>query len=198
MPLYGDLHVHTKYSFDAYVFGVTASPSDAYRYAKGEGIKHPMGYEMKLREPLDFYSVTDHGFYMGMIQAYADTSSDMSKNEWTKPMHNLNRPENLNVESAAERSNIFSSVLANAIIQPNPWWHPDTLKAWFTKNTQRALNSFDYDIHKSAWSDIARSANEHNDPGHFTAFIGYEFTTSTDTEGGNLHRNVIFNSSIAH
>ena len=70
------MHVHTKYSFDAYVFGVTASPDDAYKYAKGEGIKHPLGYEMKLREPLDFYSVTDHGFYMGMIQAYADTSTE--------------------------------------------------------------------------------------------------------------------------
>jgi hypothetical protein len=61
-PYYGDLHVHTKHSFDAYIFGVTATPNDAYRYAKGEGIMHPMGYEMKLQEPLDFYSVTDHGF----------------------------------------------------------------------------------------------------------------------------------------
>ena len=81
-PYYGDLHVHTKYSFDAYVFGVTASPDDAYRYAKGEGVKHPLGYEMKLKEPLDFYAVTDHGFYMGMIQAYADSSTDISQNEF--------------------------------------------------------------------------------------------------------------------
>ena len=196
-PYYGDLHVHTKYSFDAYVFGVTASPDDAYRYAKGEGVKHPLGYEMKLREPLDFYAVTDHGFYMGMIQAYADTTTDISQNEFAEPFHNLNRLDNLTVESAGERSNIFSSVLGATIIQPYPDWHPKLLKAYLTRNTQSALQSFDYDIHKSAWADVARSANEHNDPGHFTTFIGYEFTTSTDIEGGNLHRNVIFNSSKA-
>ena len=196
-PYYGDLHVHTKYSFDAYVFGVTASPDDAYRYAKGEGVKHPLGYEMKLREPLDFYAVTDHGFYMGMIQAYADTTTDISQNEFAEPFHNLNRLDNLTVESAGERSNIFSSVLGATIIQPYPDWHPKLLKAYLTRNTQSALESFDYDIHKSAWADVARSANEHNDPGHFTTFIGYEFTTSTDIEGGNLHRNVIFNSSKA-
>ena len=196
-PYYGDLHVHTKYSFDAYIFGVTASPDDAYRYAKGVGVKHPLGYEMKLREPLDFYAVTDHGFYMGMIQAYADTTTDISQNEFAEPFHNLNRLDNLTVESAGERSNIFSSVLGAAIIQPYPDWHPKLLRAYLTRNTQGALQSFDYDIHKSAWADVARSANEHNDPGHFTTFIGYEFTTSTDIEGGNLHRNVIFNSSKA-
>ena len=196
-PYYGDLHVHTKYSFDAYVFGVTASPDDAYRYAKGEAVKHPLGYEMKLREPLDFYAVTDHGFYMGMIQAYADTSTDISQNDFAEPFHNLNRLDNLTVESAGERSNIFSSVLGATIIKPYPDWHPNLLKAYFSRNTQGALRSFDYDIHKSAWADVARSANEHNDPGNFTTFIGYEFTTSTDIEGGNLHRNVIFESSKA-
>ena len=196
-PYYGDLHVHTKYSFDAYVFGVTASPDDAYRYAKGDGIKHPLGYEMKLREPLDFYSVTDHGFYMGMIQAFADTSTDISQNDFAEPFHNLNRLDNLTVESAGQRSNIFSSVLAGVVTQPFPDWHPKILKAYLTRNTQAALKSFDYNVHKSAWADIARSANEHNDPGHFTTFIGYEFTTSTNIEGGNLHRNVIFESSKA-
>ena len=51
---FGDLHVHTKHSFDAYIFGTTATPDDAYLYAKGNAIKHPLGYEMQLREPLDF------------------------------------------------------------------------------------------------------------------------------------------------
>ncbi len=196
-PYYGDLHVHTKYSFDAYVFGVTASPDDAYNYAKGAAIKHPLGYDMQLREPLDFYAVTDHGFFMGMIQAYADTSTKISQEAFAEPFHNINRLDNLSVESAGERSNLFSSVLGATIVQPYADLHPNVLKAWLTRNTQLALKSFDYDIHKSAWADIARSANEHNDPGNFTTFIGYEFTTSTDIEGGNLHRNVIFNSSKA-
>ena len=81
-PYYGDLHVHTKYSFDAYVFGITATPDDAYRYAKGEGIKHPLGYEMKLREPLDFYAVTDHGIFLGMVEAFADTTTKASQKPW--------------------------------------------------------------------------------------------------------------------
>ena len=56
---FGDLHVHTKHSFDAYIFGTTATPDDAYEFAKGSAIYHPLGYEMQIREPLDFYAVTD-------------------------------------------------------------------------------------------------------------------------------------------
>ena len=54
---FGDLHVHTEYSFDAYNFGTTATPYDAYRFAQGEAIEHPAGYQIQMATPLDFYEI---------------------------------------------------------------------------------------------------------------------------------------------
>ena len=84
---FGDLHVHTKHSFDAYIFGTTATPDDAYEYAKGNAIQHPLGYDMQLREPLDFYAVTDHGFLLGSVEDWANPNNGK---EGTEPFHNLN------------------------------------------------------------------------------------------------------------
>ena len=178
-PYFGDLHVHTRYSFDAYVFGVNATPYDAYRYAKGEMIKHPLGYEMQLKEPLDFYAVTDHGFFMGMINNYADTSSRISKKDFTKPFHNMNADVasntlDENLDTFPERTAMFSDVIASTINMPYFDLHPKVMAAYFTRNVQLALKSFDYKVHKSAWADMARAAEEHNDPGNFTTFLAYE------------------------
>src|SRR3982750_3333340 len=77
---FGDLHVHTKLSFDAYIFNVRATPDDAYRYAKGESIHHAAGYDVRLTDaPLDFLAVTDHSEYLGIIPAMNDPKHPLSK-----------------------------------------------------------------------------------------------------------------------
>lgn len=76
---FGDLHVHTDYSFDASAFGTVATPNDAYRYAQGEVIEHATGYLMKLDVPLDFYAVTDHAMFLGTVKAAMDPSTEFSK-----------------------------------------------------------------------------------------------------------------------
>src|SRR5688572_3794957 len=77
---FGDLHVHTKLSFDAYIFNVRATPDDAYRYAKGESIRHAAGYDVRLTDaPLDFLAVTDHSEYLGAIPAMHDPRHPLSK-----------------------------------------------------------------------------------------------------------------------
>ena len=213
---FGDLHVHTKHSFDAYIFGTTATPDDAYEFAKGGAINHPLGYEMQIREPLDFYAVTDHGMLLGMVSHWADPNNGMPGSE---PFHNLNAPENITQESIAARSDLFQNYVRNTANYSNVWTR---LVAYMTGNTARGSTLFDVDVHRTAWADIIKSAQRHNDPGNFTTFVAYEYTSSTtrssNTEGAsslkcllrgtgcnlegsppfesaNLHRNVIFNGN---
>ncbi|HIE50110.1 MAG TPA: DUF3604 domain-containing protein, partial [Gammaproteobacteria bacterium] len=68
---FGDLHVHTANSFDAYTFGTISTPADAYRYAQGQAIPHPTGYAIQLSRPLDFYAVTDHAMFLGLLKEAA-------------------------------------------------------------------------------------------------------------------------------
>lgn len=161
---FGDLHVHTMYSFDAFTFGTTASPDEAYEFAKGGVITHPGGFDMQLKEPLDFYSVTDHAFYMGSIPAMVDPSTRLSNHEIAAGMDDLS--------TADKRMAQFQKIL-NFL------------------GTERRGELLDETVFRDAWEDIKAAANRHNDPGRFTAFIGYEYTASSGIQE-NLHRNVIF------
>ena len=176
---FGDLHVHTTYSFDAFAFGTTATPNDAYRYAMGEPLEHPAGFEMKLREPLDFYAVTDHALFLGLAAEAADTSTEFSQLEVSQPLHNLNASDNKGPLSLAPRIRAFGT------------FAPKVLTGLLDGSIDQAAANR---VTRTAWLDIIDTAERFNDPGRFTTFVAYEYTSSSD-DRGNLHRNVIFKDS---
>ena len=166
---FGELHLHTRYSFDAYIFGTRTSPDDAYRFAKGEVISHPAGFDMQLAEPLDFQAVTDHAMYLGMLPAMADSGTEVSKHPVAAEFNAA--------ETVDERRAAFEAMF--------PYL-----------DGQVEDDLLDLGVVRSAWSDIKAAAERHNQPGKFTAFIGYEYTSS-GPERENLHRNVIYRGSEA-
>ena len=93
---FGDLHVHTKHSFDAYIFGTLATPDDAYEFAKGKPIKHPAGFDVSRDRPLDFYGVTDHGTFLGQVAEAATPGNPYYDSPSSAQVNDLNSPENLN------------------------------------------------------------------------------------------------------
>ena len=99
---FGDLYVHTRYSFDAFIFGTVATPDEAYAYARGGTIDHPSGYTVQLSSPLDFYAVTDHAFFLGHISAMADPDEPLSKHPAAERF--------LQAESLPERRAAFQSM----------------------------------------------------------------------------------------
>ena len=173
---FGDLHVHTTYSFDAFAFGTTATPDDAYRYARGEPLKHPAGFLMQLREPLDFYAVTDHAMFLGVAREAADTSTEFSRLPVSEPLHDLNDPDNMGILSVGSRIQAFATFI------------PQMLAGLIDGTIDEQMTT---NVTKSAWRDTIDAAEQFNDPGHFTTFVAYEYTSSSD-DRGNLHRNVIF------
>ncbi len=173
---FGDLHVHTGYSFDAYAFGTTATPDDAYRYARGDALKHPSGYEVQLRQALDFYAVTDHAMFLGLVKEAADTGTEFSRYRVAQPLHAINSPDNMGSSSLPGRAEAFARFV------------PEALAGLLDGSIDTTIVNA---VSRSAWRDSVRAANEAYVPGTFTTFAAFEYTSSTDTRG-NLHRNVIF------
>jgi hypothetical protein len=166
-PFFGDTHTHTGYSMDAGAFGARLGPRDAYRLAKGEEITASTGQRVKLARPLDFMAVTDHsdnmGFFPDLFAGKPEVLADPTGRRWYDMIQSGKGPE-----AAVEIIVAFS-------------------QGKFPKKLMYLPGTSAY---RSAWRETIKAAEEANEPGRFTALIGFEWTSNTG--GNNLHRNVIF------
>lgn len=169
---FGDLHIHTRNSFDAYIFNVRRTADDAYRFAKGETVPHPAGFDMTIAGgPLDFYAVTDHAEYLGILPAM---------NTEGNPLSELPRAKDMFSSDPAKITAAFQGVGASV------------------RSGVPIEEMYDEPIMNSVWLENVAAAERHNEPGVFTTFAAYEFTSVTTNRedgtfgGGNLHRNVFF------
>jgi hypothetical protein len=161
---FGETHVHTGWSFDAFIFGNTLTgPEEAYKYAKGETIKHPLGYPIKITTPLDWMGVTDHSEYAGTVKLANTPGSAISK---------LPIAEKLKVRDAADIQRIYLW-LGYTIVDKKP-----------------IKELIDPAVAGSVWKENNAIADRANQPGKFTAFCSYEWTSTPDNR--NMHRNVFF------
>ena len=163
---FGETHIHTSWSVDAWVMGNRLTgPDDALKYAQGRTIKHPMGFDIKIETPLDFMGVTDHSEYVGVTREANTPGSYVSKLPEAQPM--IMKESN----STAEQNRVFSYLLKLASSPP--------VKAFM-----------DPKVTSTVWKDNVRIADENNHPGKFTAFCSYEWTSMPGQR--NLHRNIFF------
>lgn len=166
-PFFGDTHLHTSFSFDAGAFGARLGPRDAYRFAKGEQVTASSGQPAKLSRPLDFLVVADHsdnmGFFPDLLGGKPEVLADPVGRRWYDMIQSGRGAE-------AAIDIIFSFTQGT--------YPKDLIYAPGTR------------AYRGAWQQTINAAEEANDPGRFTAFIGYEWTSTTG--GNNLHRNVIF------
>jgi hypothetical protein len=181
MPLFGDLHVHTSFSFDAYTSGVRAGPADAYRFARGEPLALPgpggESVSVRLRRPLDFAAVTDHAELLGEMDLCTGGPSALA---WWSPTCFSTRSGAQFMQLRAARR------WAERIAQPSE----RRRRAFICRlpGSQCAEGA------AGPWTEIRRAAEQHYDRSaacRFTTFAGYEYT-ETGPRTQNLHRNVIF------
>ena len=160
---WGDTHLHTSYSTDAGMVGCTLGPEEAYRFARGEEVRSSSGQRARLSRPYDFLVVSDHAENLGLAPMIAASDPVLLKNEVGKLWHDM-------VKSGKGF---------------------DAFADWVKRGTTTGKDPINSpEMARSAWEQIIKAAEQYNEPGKFTAFIGYEWT-STPT-GNNLHRNVIF------
>ena len=162
---WGDTHLHTKLSADSYMNGNRLTSDDAYRFARGDTITTSSGQQARLSRPLDFLVIADHAYNMGVLDAAEAGDQRILRTElgarWATWLNRLK-------ESDAKKTS--------------------QIRAELEFDTAVRGNAGDNHFRHSVWKDVAALADKHNEPGSFTALIGFEWTSFVY----NLHRVVIF------
>jgi hypothetical protein len=166
---WGDTHLHTGMSMDAGAFGARLTPEDAYRFALGEELTSSTGLQVKLSRPLDFLVVADHsdnmGFFPRLFAGDPELLADPTGKKWYDMVQAGGQE---GVKAAVEIIVAFSQNTFPPVLESRPGTA----------------------AYASAWEETIEAAEKYNDPGIFTAFIGYEWTSNTG--GNNLHRVIIY------
>jgi hypothetical protein len=160
---FGDTHLHTTYSADAGLIGNTLGPDEAYRFAKGETVTSSTGLPARLSRPLDFLVVADHAENLGVAPLLSARDPRLLETEYGRSL-----------QAAVDAGDL-----------PRAWEIFSLTKASGEDPLADVPGVYD-----SVWQEITEAAERHNQPGAFTAFIGFEWTSAFDRS--NLHRNVIY------
>ncbi|WP_455366077.1 DUF3604 domain-containing protein [Kaarinaea lacus] len=160
---WGDTHTHTSYSTDAGMVGNRLGPDEAYRFARGEIVVASNGVRARLQRPLDYLVVADHAENLGLAPMIAEKNPDLLKIAFGKKIANL----------------VYSGKYGDAYAL----WGDGMSKRKDPLKGQEPLT-------RTMWQRLTASAEKFNEPGKFTALIGFEWTSSPG--GNNLHRNIIF------
>ena len=161
---FGDTHLHTSYSTDAGMVGNRLGPEDAYRISRGETVKASFGEWVKLKRPLDFVVISDHAENLGLAPAIKEGNPKLQESEWGRKISKL-------ASTRGKEPEAFDMWVQEAVVGSN--------------NALEGLG-----LEKTYWQRSTAAAEKFNDPGTFTALIGFEWTSAPG--GNNLHRNVIF------
>jgi hypothetical protein len=159
--LWGDTHLHTKFSFDAGMVGDRLGPDEAYRFAAGETVTSSTGVPARLRQPLDFLAVSDHAESLGLAPAIAE--------------------RNPRVLEDADASRMLELITEGRPVEAFRMWQK--LRAGGNYVLHRD------DLITDMWQRLTSAAERHYRPGAFTTLIGYEYTSAIQTN--NLHRVVL-------